>query len=46
MLRFGKYALNIKVGQKRVWWFRPASKISTVVAYILIIILYILHFTS
>ncbi len=38
-----KVPYNMKVGFERNWWFRPASKLSTVIAYVLIAISLLLH---
>lgn len=44
-MRFGKYRFNIYVSNKNPhYWLRPASKASTLGAYILGFIALLLHF--
>lgn len=44
-MKFGKYRYNVKVSpENRNWWFRPASKISTVGAYLIAALALVLHF--
>ncbi|MEM1265556.1 MAG: hypothetical protein AAGI50_06015 [Pseudomonadota bacterium] len=43
-MKIGPYRINIKVSSENPnWWLRPASKASTVGAYILVALSLLLH---